>query len=74
MIQRRFQIKNTEMKMVKVNKAQFSGLNDKKHYFSDGIVYFPYVNPLLHSLCQKQKEYKEKVHKIVKETKLEMLK
>ena len=42
MIQRRPQIKNAEMKMISVNKAQFTGLNYKRYYFSDGVVSFPY--------------------------------
>ena len=35
------------MKMVSVNKAQFAGLNDKRYYFSDGMVAFPYGHTLL---------------------------
>ena len=30
MIQKRFQVKNTEMQMVCINKSQFAGLNDKR--------------------------------------------
>ena len=38
------------MKMVTVNKAQFAGLNDKRHYFSDEIVSFTYGCSLLLAL------------------------
>lgn len=32
--------KNIEMKMISVNKAQLAGLNNKRYYFSDGLVSF----------------------------------
>ena len=37
-IQKRLQVKNTNMTMKSVNKVQFASLNDKRYYFSDGIV------------------------------------
>ena len=46
MIQRRFQVKTIEMKMVSIKKSQFPCLNDKRYYFSDGITSFPYEHPL----------------------------
>ena len=36
--QKRLQVKNTNMTMTFVNKVQFASLNDKRYYFSDGIV------------------------------------
>ena len=41
LIQKSFQLKNTQMQMVSIRKAQFAGLNDKRYYFSDGITSFP---------------------------------
>ena len=37
MIQKRFLVKNTEMKMTTVNKVQFASLNDKQYYCPDRI-------------------------------------
>ena len=47
MIQRRLQVKNTEMKMTKVSTLQFGSLNNKRYYFSDGIVSLPFGHLLL---------------------------
>ena len=41
LLQKRLQVKNTQMKMSSVNKVQFASLNDKRYYFSDGIVSLP---------------------------------
>ena len=35
-IQRRFQIKNTEIWIIPTEKSQFPGLSDKRYYFLDG--------------------------------------
>ena len=53
-VQMRLQVKNTEMKMTSVNKVKFAQLNDKRYYFSDGIVSLPFGHPLL----DKVREYK----------------
>ena len=45
-VQKRLQVKNTQMKMASVNKIQFSSLNNKQYYFSDGIVSLPVGHPL----------------------------
>ena len=47
MIQKRFQVKNTEIKMTTVNKVQFASLNDKLYYCPDGITSLPYGHWLL---------------------------
>ena len=41
MIQKGFQVKNTEMKMTAVNKVQFAGLNNKRYYSLNGITSLP---------------------------------
>ena len=53
-IQMRLQVKNTEMKMTAVNKVKFAQLNDKRYYFSDGIVSLPFGHPILDEI----REYK----------------
>ena len=47
LVQKRLQVKNTNMIMTTVNKVQFASLNDKRYYFSDEIVSLPYGHPLL---------------------------
>ena len=39
----RFQIKNTEMKMIFIKKDKFSTLNDKRYYMPGGILLLPLV-------------------------------
>ena len=61
--QKRFEIKNTEMKMKAVNKVKFARLNDKRYYFSDGIVSLPFG----HFLLEKTRQYKKQLGKIHEE-------
>ena len=42
------------MKMASANKAPFAGVNDKRYYFLDGIVSFPYDSPLLLALREEK--------------------
>ena len=58
--QRRFEICNTEMKMKAINKVKFARLNDKRYYFSDGIVSLPFG----HILLEKTRQYKKQLNKI----------
>ena len=54
--QKGFQIINSSMRMVSVNKRQFAGLNDKRFYFHDGIVSLPFWHyPLEDSRKAKKK-------------------
>lgn len=59
MIQRRFQVQNTKMKMVSIKKSQFTGLSDKKYYFSDGITSLPYGHLLLEPISEKKKNLRK---------------
>ena len=58
--QKRFEIRNTEMKMTTVNKVKFARLNDKRYYFSDGIVSLPFG----HIFLEKVRQYKKQLTKI----------
>ena len=72
-VQMRLQVKNTEMKMTSVNKVKFAQLNDKRYYFSDGIVSLPFGHPLL----DKIREYKLNLQDIkskIKDEKEKLLK
>ena len=62
--QRRLQLKNTNMKLVSVNRKQFAGLNDKRYYLTDGVTSLPCGNFLLSELRDKKKQYKE-IHKVI---------
>ena len=68
-VQKRLQVKNTNMTMTSVNKVQFARLNDKRYYFSDGIVSLPFGHPSLNKL----REYKKslpKIHKLLRKKKM----
>ena len=54
MVQKRFQLKNTEMTMTAVNKVQLVSLNDKQYYCSDGITSLLYGHLLLVELRKKK--------------------
>ena len=58
--QKRFEIRNTNMKMTTVSKAKFARLNDKRYYFSDGIVSLPFG----HILLEQARQYKKQLSKI----------
>ena len=53
---RRFQVKYTNMKMTSILKSRFSSLNDKRHYFSDGIASPPFGHSLLETTRKIKKE------------------
>ena len=70
--QKRFQVKNTNMMRMTVKKVQFASLNDKRYYFSDGIVSLPFGHPSLSEL----RDYKKlllKMHTNIKEEKDKLL-
>ena len=58
--QKRLEVRNTNMKMTTVNKVKFARLNDKRYYFSDGIVSLPFG----HILLDKVRKYKKQLTKI----------
>ena len=58
--QRRLQVINTNMTMTTANKVKFASLNDKRYYFSDGIVSLPFGHPFLKTV----REYKKSLSKI----------
>ena len=58
--QKRLEVHNTNMKMKTISKWKFARLNDKRYYFSDGIVSLPFGHPLL----TKVREYKKQLTKI----------
>ena len=60
------------MMMTTVNKVQFASLNDKRYYFSEGIVWLLFGHPSLSEL----RDYKKplpKIHTVIKEEKYKLL-
>ena len=72
-IQKRLQVKNTNMTMTTVNKVKFASLNNKRYYFSDGIVSLPFAHPSLNSVRQYKKSL-PKIHTAIAKEKNEILK
>ena len=61
---KRFQIINESMQMISVSKVQFGRLNDKRFYFSNGIISLPFVHPSLENLRKEKKKKKNRlIHK-----------
>ena len=50
--QNRFAIKQNEMALEEIEKSKFAQINDKRYYFSNGIVSLPISHPLLHESNQ----------------------
>lgn len=72
-IQKRLQVHNTKMKITSVSKVQFASLNDKRWYFSNGIVSLPYGHPLLSKVCETKKSF-PKIHHVIEQEKNNLLK
>ena len=72
LVQKRFQVKNTNIIMTTVNKVQFASLNDKRYYFSDGIVSLPYGHALLEEVRQYKKSLPE-THTVIEKEKDKLL-
>ena len=72
-IQKRLQVKNTNMTMTSVNKVKFASLNDKRYYFSDGIVSLPFSHPSLNTVREYKKSF-SKIHTVIAKEKNEILK
>ena len=71
-IQKRLQVKNTNMIMTSCNKVKFAKLNDKRYYFSDGIVSLPFGHPSLNEIREYKKSL-EAIHKVIEKEKNKLL-
>ena len=56
--QKRFQVINESMQMKSISKVQFGQLNDKRFYFSNGMVPLPYGHPYLEKLRKHKDKYR----------------
>ena len=61
------------MQMKSISKIQFGQLNNKRFYFSSGILSLPYGHPLLEKV-RKQKHKYRNIHKIIQTKKDQFLK
>ena len=66
--QKRFQVINESLQMKSISKVQFGRLNDKRFYFSNGIVSLPYDHTFLEHL-RKHKDRYRSIHKIIQNKK-----
>ena len=62
--QRRFQVTNESIQMKSVSKIQFGQLNDKRFYFSNGLVSIPYGHLSLEKLRKEKHKYRN-IHKVI---------
>ena len=60
------------MTMTSVNKVQFARLNNKRYYFSDGIVSLPFGHPSL-SKVRECKKSLPKIHTVIQKEKNKIL-
>ena len=58
--QNRFAMKNNEMMLEEIEKSKFVQINDKRYYFSDGIVSLPFSHPFLLEMVKFKGEKKTK--------------
>ena len=71
--QKRFQVINKSMQMKSVSKVQIGQLNDKRFYFSNGIISLPYGHPYLEKLRKEKHKYRD-IHKVIQRKKDDFLK
>ena len=70
---KRFQVINESMQMKSVCKVQLGQLNDKKFYFSNGILSLPYGHPYLEHLRKEKNKYRN-IHTVIQSKKDKFLK
>ena len=61
------------MQMKSVSKVQFGQLNNKRFYFSNGLISLPYGHPYLEELRKDKHKYRP-IHKVIQEKKYNFLK
>ena len=71
--QKRFQVINESMQRKSVCKVQFGQLNDKRFYFSNGILSLPYGHPYFEHLRKEKNKYRN-IHTVIQSKKDKFLK
>ena len=64
--QKGFQIINESMQVISVIKVQSGQLNDKRLYFSNGLISLPFGHPYLEELSKEKHKYRV-IHRIIQE-------
>ena len=64
--QKGFQIINESMQVKSVIKVQSGQLNDKRLYFSNGLISLPFGHPYLEELSKEKHKYRV-IHRIIQE-------
>ena len=54
------------MQMKSVSKVEFGQLNDKRSYFSNGLISLPFGHPYLEDLRKEKHKYRG-IHKVIQE-------
>ena len=69
-----FQVVETNMHMVSVNKVQSASLNNKRFYFHDGIVSLPFGHFFLNKVKEQKEKYKTEIQHQIHNKKYDFLK
>ena len=67
--QDRFSIKNNGMILQEIETSKFAQINDKRYYFSDGIVSLPFSHPYLHEIVKFKRDKKQKIEAFLQQEK-----
>ena len=68
-----FAIKNNEMVLEEVEKPKFAQKNDKRYYFSNGIVSLPFSHPFLSKIVKFKREKKQKIETFLQQEKHKLI-
>ena len=68
-----FAVKNSNMYLEKIEKSKFVQINEKRYYFSDGIVSLPFPHPFLSQLVKHKEIKKERIKNYILKDKQKLL-
>ena len=68
--QKKFAIKSNQMMLEETEKPKSTQINDKRYYFSDGIVLLPFSHPFLLEIVKREKQkigtiLRQEKHKLI---------
>ena len=72
--QHKFTVKDGQMRKNIIQKPKFAQINDKRFYFSDGIVSLPFSHPSLKALLSYKAQNGQPIKKYIVEEKQKLLK
>ena len=71
--QNRFVVKNNNMYLEKIKKTKFAQTNERRHFFSNGIVSLPFFHPFLSQFVTYKESKKEKIANYIFKNKEKLL-